>query len=160
MSDSFDFRERALIAEDALKASEAKTHAVELRAVAAELRIVSLEKQLEAANKTLVETNKRADDHPNGSWGSLYAERDMWRTAFIQAATACSADGLSLLEWRHRALQLQARIEKIMAFVATPIAQVETFIPHVLPTRALELVAKARAQIAEEARRLGKQVAQ
>jgi hypothetical protein len=49
---------------------------------------------------------RRADDHPNGSWGGLYAQRDAWRTfglhwreqaRWLRIALAAGP----LLEWMH-----------------------------------------------------------
>lgn len=127
--------------------------AMEARAVAGEKRASEAEAQAAVEKQRREETDRRANDHPNTSWGALYADRDRWRRAFLDAATLASIDGVSLIQWRARALQLDARIVEIVKLAGVPLATEAAFVPHEMPPRLLhdvQLARKEEAALAEK----------
>lgn len=127
-----------------LSESGRKLAAAEAAAAAAEARVVAAEQRAAAEKVRREDAERRADDHPNTSWGELYADRDRWRRAFLDAATLASIDGVSLVEWRNRALQLDKRIVAIVKLAGTPLATEAAFVPHEMPPSLLHDVQIAR----------------
>ena len=112
--------------------SDARAASAEKRATIAEVAAAQEKTRRE-------EADLRADDHPNTSWGGLYADRDGWRRAFLEAATLASIDGVSLLEWRDRAIQLQHRLDAIHGLAGKPLVQEPAFVPHKLAMHRLAM---------------------
>jgi len=93
-----------------LREAEAKRTEADRRATAAEAKATA-----EYTRRLQVEAG--ANDHPNTSWGALYAERDKWRAAWNELAERVSLDGVSLLEWRRRARAAEKALQDIRQMI-------------------------------------------
>ncbi len=124
-------RRRGRIFTDSVPELRDRVLDAEARARSAEIQVRRLSEELRQAKEAVEESYRRADDHPNTSWGALYAERDLWRARYryvgfallfgvVGHVESLMQDVAQVLRWKHRALtaeRLLAELKKKCAEV-------------------------------------------